>query len=64
MTKEEAKEYIEKIKDLELKIIRLEQLKLFDMTLAQVYGKLTLLESLYHQHRELSLKIKNIERLA
>lgn len=63
MTKEEAKEFIEERKKLEIKIHQLECIKISDMTVAQVYGKLDHLRTLYNQHRQLSEKIKMMERL-
>jgi len=64
MTKEEAKGLIEERKKLELEITSLERQKVSDMTLSRAYGKLTHLNQLYNQHRQLSEKIKIVERLA
>lgn len=56
MTKKDAEETIRRIENLETEIIRLESQKISDMTLAQVYGKLTYLSDLYRQHRMLNEK--------
>lgn len=65
MTKEEAKKLIEKRKDLESEITKLERETIpKDMPLVQLYGKLVRLQSLYYQHRALSEEIKVVERLA
>ncbi len=65
MTKEEAKEFIEEKKKLEIKIVHLEQEPVTDdMTIVRLYGKLEHLRTLYNQHRQLSEKIKMMERLA
>jgi len=64
MTKKDAEKYVEQLKYLESDIIRLEQMKISDMTLAQVHGKLALLQSKYYEYKQLSEKIKMFERLA
>jgi predicted nucleic acid-binding Zn-ribbon protein len=64
MTKEEAKEYIEEIKKLEIEINQLRNQKANNMNLMEICDKLARLKSLYAEHRILSDKIKMIERLA
>ena len=64
MTKEEAKELIKEKEKLEIKINRLRNLKPSDMKFFEVFDTLEQLRYLYCQHRQLSEKIKMVERLA
>lgn len=64
MTKKDAERYVEQLKYLEFEITSLETIKISNMTLAQIYGKLALLQSKYYEHKQLSEKIKRYERLA
>ena len=64
MTKEDAKDVVEEINKLELKIRELECQSVSGMTLARLYGKLMALFWLNAEHHRLSEKRRNLERLA
>jgi len=64
MTKEEAKEFIEELRQLEIMINLLKVQKVADMTIGELYPKLISLMALGSTQLQLSEKIKNIERLA
>jgi len=64
MTKKDAEKYLEQLKYLESEIMNLEKIKVSNMTLAQLIGKMSLLQSKYYEHKQLSEKIRMFERLA
>ena len=67
MNKKDAefrKELIKKRNQVELKINELRRIQLVELNLIEISDKLALLKQLYAEHRQLSGKIKTIERFA
>ncbi len=64
MTKEEAKQYYEELRELEMEIKNLEMETIAHLTIGELYSKLISLMFLGGKRLQLSENIKTIERLS